>query len=313
MRALLWIAAGLALLWAALWGGAHLGLRQLGPALAAHGVTLTQTDRQLSAWPPTLSARWQAPQVSTPRALWQAERLTVDAPLQRPGWVEANLSGHQQLLLSALPIALDAEDLTAALRVRPLPPLPLREARMDMTAGRATVGGIAVGTVAQAGVTVALSPDRPTADVTVGIAGLQPMLTTEAPAIATITLTARADLDRTATVMEYPARLRALTIDALTVDWNGAALTLTGTLSVTPDGLWEGQLILTGTDWTKALDAAVSAGMMEPGIADTWAGLARALGATDDRLDLPLKVSGGQVWLGLLPVAALPQMPPPRP
>ncbi|HSF63062.1 MAG TPA: DUF2125 domain-containing protein, partial [Paracoccaceae bacterium] len=147
-----------------------------------------------------------------------------------------------------------------------------------------------------------LAPDPARA----ALAGLPPVAETlRIVAVAALT----APLDRHAAAA--PPTLDRLTLREATFRWGPAALTASGEITADAQGRAEGTVSIRITDWRRMLDAATALGLIRPEIAPTWAEMARRLseaaGSGDD-LDLPLRMSGGRLSLGPLPLGAAPQM-----
>lgn len=95
--------------------------------------------------------------------------------------------------------------------------------------------------------------------------------------------------------------------------WGEIEMQASGHLSPDAAGLAEGQIDLVLAGWDSALALAVAAGAMRPGIATTWAELARRLAeASPDpgRIDLPLVFANGRMRLGPLPLGPSPRLSP---
>lgn len=119
-------------------------------------------------------------------------------------------------------------------------------------------------------------------------------------------------LDRHAlTLLPRPG---AVEVADLSVAWGPASLSASGTLSLRPDGLLDGDLTLEASHWKELLDLAVASHLLDRDIARTYGrgldGFAQLSGAQDGRLRLPLTIRDGMMRLGPLPLGPAPQFPP---
>ncbi|MGQ0563690.1 MAG: DUF2125 domain-containing protein [Gemmobacter sp.] len=100
-------------------------------------------------------------------------------------------------------------------------------------------------------------------------------------------------------------------ITAMQLVWGEIEIDGTGRLTPDENGFAAGQIDLTLSGWDQALDIAVSAGAMQPGIAATWAEFARRKAETSGqpgRASLPLVMKGGEVWLDFFSLGPAPRL-----
>jgi hypothetical protein len=148
----------------------------------------------------------------------------------------------------------------------------------------------------------ALAPDAARAT----LAGLPPTVET-LRIVAVVALDA--PLDRTA-AMRLPL-LDRLTLRETSFRWGTAALAAEGEIAPDAEGRAEGTITIRVTDWRRMIDAAMALGLLRPEIAPTVAEMARLMSeaaGTGENLDLPLRMTGGRMSLGPLPLGPAPQL-----
>lgn len=103
---------------------------------------------------------------------------------------------------------------------------------------------------------------------------------------------------------------RDIEITALTARWGDLALAGSGRLTVDANGVGTGELVLEATNWRDILALAEASGALP----ETHAPLVRTaletlaqLAGDPDRLDVPLRLSGGFVLIGPVPLGAAPR------
>jgi hypothetical protein len=106
--------------------------------------------------------------------------------------------------------------------------------------------------------------------------------------------------------MQPGARVEAVTLRDMVIDFGTTGLSATGGLTLDPAGIPEGVVTLTVRDWRAALAIAVASSAVPPGIAGLAerAGALLAGGGTD--LTAPLAFTAGQMRLGPVPLGPAP-------
>ncbi len=123
------------------------------------------------------------------------------------------------------------------------------------------------------------------------------------------TLTLSAPLSRAALGTKRIA-IERIEIARFDVDWSGMTLGANGTLDVSAGGALTGSLDVTLTNWERALEIAGATGLLPPGQRDMIEQAVRALAAMsgrEDRLEAPLALRAGRLWLGPVPIGPAPR------
>ncbi len=116
--------------------------------------------------------------------------------------------------------------------------------------------------------------------------------------------------DRRAIEMARP-QITAIELSDLSFNWGEVVLQATGSLTVDPAGIPDGEISVRAVEWQQMLDMAVASGVLEPGLAGTierGLGLIAGLSGRDDTLDAPLTFRDGQVRIGPLPIGPAPRL-----
>jgi hypothetical protein len=99
-----------------------------------------------------------------------------------------------------------------------------------------------------------------------------------------------------------------VTIRDLRLVWGAMTLSGAGKLTIDPDGLAEGEIMFSITEWRTIAELAARAGLIDPGLVPTWANMGDALAQGSEVLNLPLTFAGGQMFLGPLPLGEAPTL-----
>jgi hypothetical protein len=246
---------------------------------------------------------------------WSGPFAQVLTLAYRPWHVIAALPPEQVITLAGTDLRLTADRLRASVVASPSPALPLDRTaiegeglRLALPFGAVAVESLRAGTRANGG-----AARHDVAAVLRGLA-LDVPLPPEAPEGTAdlrldATLTFDAPLDRHAGAAR-PA-LRAVTLHAIRLDWGPLAATASGTVEADAAGFAAGRIELALDDWPRALALAVAAGLIDPGVAPTWAAIARGFAdaaGTPGRVALPLTFAGGRTSLGPLPIGLAPRL-----
>lgn len=324
MRWLLWVVVAAAALWSGYWfagrAAVERGAQAALQAAAAQGM-VAQAGVAVQGFPNRFDLTLTDPRLGDPARglVWEAPFAQVFALSYKPWHLIAVLPPEQRLVTPAGDVTLTAGDLRASIVSAPSADLPLE---------RLAVAGEALALVAPQGLrlwaeTARLATRRdgsaPHAhEVGLDVTGLAPdparaALAGLPPAAERLRIVAvaslSAPLDRHAGTA--PPMLEALTLREVTFRWGPAALSASGAITADAQGRAEGTIDIRITDWRRMLDAATALGLIRPEIAPTWAEMARRLaeaaGSGND-LALPLRMSGGRLSLGPLPLGAAPQL-----
>lgn len=324
MRWLLWIVVAASALWSGYWfagrAAVERGAQGALEAAAAQGF-VAQAGIAVQGFPNRFDLTLTEPRLGDPARglLWEAPFAQVFALSYKPWHLIAVLPPEQRLMTPAGAFALTAGDLRASLVSAPSPDLPLERlavagqalalvgpdgSRLSAESARlATRRDASAPHAHEVGLDVTgLAPDPARA----ALAGLPPAAETlRIVAVAALT----APLDRHAGTV--PPMLDRLTLREVTFRWGPAALSATGEIVADAQGRAQGTIDIRITDWRRMLDAATALGLIRPEMAPTWAEMARRLaeaaGSGDD-LSLPLRMEGGRLSLGPLPLGAAPQL-----
>lgn len=324
MRWLLWIVVAASALWSGYWfvgrAAVERGTQQALDAAAAQGF-IAQAGIGVQGFPNRFDLTLTEPRLGDPATglVWEAPFAQIFALTYKPWHLIAVLPPEQRLVTPAGTFSLTAGDLRASLVSAPSADLPLE---------RLAVAGQALALVGPGGARLAADSVRlatrrdasaPHAhevglDVTglapdparAALAGLPPVAETlRIVAVAALT----APLDRHAGTAA--PKLDRLTLREMTFRWGPAALSATGEIVADAQGRAQGTVDIRITDWRRMLDAATALGLIRPEMVPTWAEMARRLaeaaGSGDD-LALPLRMEGGRLSLGPLPLGAAPQL-----
>lgn len=93
------------------------------------------------------------------------------------------------------------------------------------------------------------------------------------------------------------------------IRWGTMTLAASGVLSVDIGGRPDGTLTVAARNWRQMLDAATQTGALTPEVAETAEqalSAMSAMGEDPDTLEVPLRFSGGRIWIGPLPIAPAP-------
>ena len=97
----------------------------------------------------------------------------------------------------------------------------------------------------------------------------------------------------------------------LIAETGGLELSLEGALTADEEGLAEGELDLSATNWRDMLAAAVASGAVNRRLADALEaglGFVAGLSGSDDRLDVSVTFAGGFARIGPVPIGPAPRM-----
>ena len=102
--------------------------------------------------------------------------------------------------------------------------------------------------------------------------------------------------------------INRLDLTDLSVHWGEFSFSATGDLTVSEDGVPDGEITLRAAKWRTVLDLAEAAGLFEPAFRDVLETTLELMHGHEDVLELPLVFSGGQVSLGVVPLGKAPRL-----
>lgn len=325
MRWLLWTVAVVALLWAGLWVvaarttdsalndwiTAQRGAIQARISVAGFPNRVDVTAQDVMAGNTTWGPGWSAPFVQVFAMVWKPWHLIAALPQEQtvvlPGGLPVSVGADRlQASLVLFPgTALELNRLSVAgdaLRLSlPGTEDPLRIDVLRLAAHRAGdddtklhLGAEAAEILLPGPMRAAFPADRPAPE---GALHLR----------LDATAALSAPVDRSS--LDTPPAMLGLDVADFSLDWGPMTVGAKGQLGIDPQGYLDGRLQLQITDWRTALDLAVMAGALEPGVAETWAAFARQLqDPATGRINLPLTYRNGTARFGPLPIGVAPRL-----
>lgn len=324
MRALLGLVVVAFLGWSGWWwvasGAARTGTETAMDALRAQGWQAGYADLTVAGYPNRIDLTATAPRLAPPGAGWgwAAPFVQVFALSYRPWHVIAAFAPDQDLTTPLGPMRLTAGKLQSSVVVEPGTDLVLDRFQMAGE-GLALTGALAASADTLSLATRPAVGEQRAHDIGLSLTGLRPdaavLAALPAPlrdsgADLRVDATAAFDapLDRHAATR--PPRLTRLALREARVTWAGVNAHLSGDLTPDARGLAEGRLSLRLEGAAQALDAAVSLGLVAPQARAQWDNTLRMLAPGGGPLDLPLRLAGGMVMLGPLPLGPAPRLVP---
>lgn len=294
----------LAALYSGYWAVGRAALvRALDQAEAQIAPALTYDTRRTIGYPSRFDTSWSAPRLRLGAITLAAPALQVFALSYRPDGAIAFLPAPLELWVGGHALRLDSADLRGSLRVVPGQSLTLRRGTFVGEALALSDAGRPLGTLARAMVALRQAEGN-AADLWIEADDLRIAGT---PAFTRVEIDARAALSAPLALRAPPPTLSAIDLRRAQIRLGDADLTLSGQLDVGRAGRLNGTLRLTGHDWQVVLERAVRVGLLEAQVAETWRELGLRAGDAEE-LDIALPVRGGRVFLGLFPIAVLPQL-----
>ena len=256
---------------------------------------------------------------------WTAPLFQILSLSYRPTEVIAVWPGAQELRLPAETLAIDTERMIGSLALGTTPALPLRRLVIETAgAGIVSTGGWTAD-VATSQVALRESPGEtaaPVYDIAFSLDGFTPdsaeltrlrdlvnLPETLETVRAELTVTFDKGWDLSALEDSRP-QPQVIEVTALDARWGDLALAGTGRIAVDAEGTGSGELVLEATNWRDMLDLAEASGALPANRAPlVRAGLETlaSLAGDPDKLDVPLRFSGGFLLLGPVPVGAAPR------
>ena len=326
MRFILWLALILGLAWGGYW---FIGSRALEQGTAAwfassaeQGVEASNEGIDVQGFPSRFDLTVTRPRLADPFTGigWTAPFAQVMAMTWKPWRVIAVLPLDQQIEFPGETVALTTSRMIGSLRLSP---------SADLTFSEAVIEGHDLALASDRGwkldlasAVLALGRDAAEArDYRLGIEVKNlrpdPALTRALPALGEVmgrlhldaTLNLTAVLDRN--MAETRPELAGLDLRDLQLDWGALQISGKGRLSPGPDGLAQGQIDIEVKGWNLLAPLAAELGLIRPEMAnslnDGLAAMAAANGQPET-LSLPLKLEGGWMNLGPIPLGPAPAM-----
>jgi hypothetical protein len=245
---------------------------------------------------------------------WEAPFLQILSLSYKPWHVIAALPPTQRITLPGASLTLEAQKLQASLVMQPDQRLPLD--RVVLIGEDLRLSGDLILTAPELRLAARTRPETPDGyEVGLAITDFSsPVLTLADPLparVQSLTLNGVAHLsgplDRMA--LQSPPQILRLEIAGAELLWGEVSLFVTGDLRADAAGQAEGSLSLRLNNWRQALEAAQSLGLLTADQATSWARAAEFLAgqsADPARVELPLRMAEGQMYLGPLPVGPAP-------
>ena len=102
--------------------------------------------------------------------------------------------------------------------------------------------------------------------------------------------------------------INRLDLDDLSVRWGEFSFSASGSLTVSEDGVPDGEIMLRVVEWRAILDLAETTGLLEPTHHVALETALELMSGHEDALELPLMFSGGLVSLGVVPLGKAPRL-----
>ena len=326
MRLVKWL-LGLAvvatLAWGGLWIYGALKVKEaLDQVLKAPNAPLTARAHVVQGLPNRMDVRLTDPVLDLDNLRWTAPFIEFFSLIYRPHHVIMVVANEQSLTLNGQTLALSTEDLRASVVMRPtgnlvldravlvarMPVLTLPGERLSADTARAAIR-LAEGETRRYEAVIEIEAGFPDQAVMAAIDpdGLLPRRWDLLRLDGEITLERPLDLEVFRGAPMPPA---ALALTGAQAEFDGIRLDATGRITPDAQGFPEGELVVSVTNWAALSARLVEAGLV-PAAALTWVQAAGSrLARTDapEVLDIPLRLTGGQLRLGPLVLAELPAL-----
>lgn len=328
LRVVLTLAALAAALWSGYWAlasrGLETGLAAWVEARRAEGWAADYETLDVSGFPLRFRTDIAGLMLADPDTglAWSAPTFRFESAAHRPQDVMAVWPPSQQIATPAEKIAVGAGRMEGRLAFRPGPALELAgaafalgEVTLASTAGwqasltRAEVTAAAVeGRENAHRIVVAADEMRPPAGALAALdrAGVLPGVFERMHIEATLGFDAPWDRQSIEDRRPQVTRIELARLDA---KWGDLELQAAGNLDVDAEGLPSGTLTVRATNWREMVAIARASGRLPEGLADRIEealNLLAGLSGRPETLDVPLRFSRGQTWLGPVPVAPAP-------
>ena len=326
MRLVRWL-LGLAVVATLAWGGLwFVGARSieaaLAQALATPGTPLTARAQTVRGFPNRIDVTLTEPALNGGDLRWSAPFLQVFSLIYRPHHVIVVAANEQAMSVNGLPVTITTEDMRASVVMRPtgnlvldravlvarMPVLTLPGERLSADTARAAIR-LAEGETRRYEAVIEIEAGFPDPAVMAEIdpAGLLPRRWDILRLDAELMLDRPLDLEVFRGAPMPPATLALTGAQAA---FDGIRLDATGRITPDARGFPEGELVVSVSNWAALSARLAEAGMLPPGALSWVQAAAPGLARDDDPevLDIPLRLTGGQLRLGPLVLAELPAL-----
>ena len=325
MRALLWIATVLVVVWSGYWftgkTAVERGFTAFLQQAPARGLDVSQAGFSIMGYPNRFDLTVTEPRLTDRHSetQWEAPFVQVFSLSYKPWHVIAAFAPEQTIRTPAEDITLQSGKLQASVVVTP---------SSALTLDRTTIVGDAIRAESSLGWVVAadqmraatrLDPSRTNAY----IIGLELLGLTPDPALTARlsdfpTQISAARIDATATLSAPLDRFAAETRPHLTslilrealLTWGELAMSAKGDLAIV-NAMPEGRIDIRVTGWRNLVTLATSLGLISPDVAPTALGMMQALATSSgdpNILEMPLIFANGRMMLGPLPLGPAPRL-----
>lgn len=114
--------------------------------------------------------------------------------------------------------------------------------------------------------------------------------------------------DRTAIEVSRP-QITRIELTELDAKWGELGLKAVGSVDVDANGTPTGEIAIKAKNWRKMIELAEASGALAPALVSTVTGALQfvaGLAGNDETLDVSLRLSGGAIFLGPIPIGAAP-------
>lgn len=331
MLRLAWLAVFIAILWTGWWAIAAFGLRSGADVWLqerrVEGWQAEATELDVKGYPARFSLTLSDPALADPDTgvAFSTEALLLSSPAWWPGHVTVTLPGETFDVATPLErFTVSAENALSDLRLRPGTALELEHA--SVTSGMWQVGS-GNGTLSSAnGLTLSMqqAEENP---VAYRIEANAPAFTPGSVirralrvpqnwpiAFDSLTVAGTVTLDRPidrTTVEKNRPQPRVIDLELAEAVWGDVLVRATANLTVSDQGLIDGQMNFQARNWQDLLTLAETAGLLpaaiKPQVDNILSALARGSG-NPDAIDLTLQARGGAIFMGFVPLGQLPPL-----
>ncbi len=120
-------------------------------------------------------------------------------------------------------------------------------------------------------------------------------------------MTFTAPWDRSA-IEDARPQLTELILTDLSARWGDVTFRAAGQVTVDESGLPDGEITIRAEEWRRILDMAETTGVVPNALRGTLEAGLGLLSGGSEVLDAPLTFSGGQIWLGIIPLGNAPRL-----
>ena len=278
-----------------------------------------------TGFPTRIGVRLDGPWVrpSGAEAVWAAQRATVSAQVWTPLRWTLDLPLPQQVTLQGLRFALTGTTATLRLDLAPGADLPLDRIGLRLAGPALTYEAAAAPSLAAETVDLALQATETAGLYQLSGQSVGPSLPPGLAAalgrkaalpdrIERLDLAAELRFDRPLALLDpRPAALTAVDLQNASLLWDGHRISLSGRLTVTPEGWPEGTLTIALSDFTVWLDLGLAAGLLPPERRAMLSAMGDYLArqSPDGSVRLPLSFANGAMTLAAIPLGPAPKLP----